>query len=209
MKQSEILSYVYDFVSHLFESPVNKVITRIILFGSAARGNMMEESDVDLFVDAPLSKVADVEKAVVREINKFEMHAEKTWHVRGINSPLKVIVGDLHDKRWSSLRDEILSYGRLLYGTYTEMPDAPRHHVIVSYQLHKLAQKNKMALLRELFGYTSKKKKIYKKQGMLESTGGSRVGINAVIVTADRIAAFKAFFKKYKAPVTFTECWLK
>lgn len=111
MKQEELFSYAYDFVSQIVDN--KKIFTslrRIILFGSVARGDFRENSDVDLFFEVK-SKRKEVESSIKKEINKFEARA-KNWAMRDIDLPFKVFVGSLNEPRWGELRDEILNYAK-------------------------------------------------------------------------------------------------
>ena len=52
MKQSEVFSYVYDFISQILEKKeIFESIKRIILFGSIARGDFDKDSDIDIFIE--------------------------------------------------------------------------------------------------------------------------------------------------------------
>ncbi len=47
-----LFPYIYDFLSLLSEDDkLKSKIKRIILFGSVARGEADEESDIDIFID--------------------------------------------------------------------------------------------------------------------------------------------------------------
>jgi predicted nucleotidyltransferase len=209
MKQTEILSYTYDFLSQLYDDPISSSINRIILFGSVARNDFTPESDIDLFVDVIHSE-KKVENVVRKQMNKFEARAVKIWHLRDIDNPIKVLVGNLKDKRWDQLRNEIISYGKILFGKFEELPQTSMHHVIITYDLHKLSQKKKMALLRALFGYTSiKKKKRYTQSGILERHEGKKIGANAVIIPVAGLLPIKKTFKKYNVKHRLIECWTK
>lgn len=211
MKQHEIYSYVYDFISQLMDNKeVISSVEKIILFGSGVRGDLHKKSDIDLFIDVKKTKnpekLSDILK---KEINLFEGRSEKTWHLRGITIPLKVIVGDLSHFRWKNLREEIGSYGKIIYGSFEEAPEGLNHYLLVSYELKKLSQKDKMSLLRQLFGYVSKKKgKEYLQKGLIEEMKGKKIGANVILIPRERLKEIKEVLKKHKAGYTVKDAWL-
>lgn len=212
MKQHELFSYIYDFISQLWE---NKLlfdsIEKIILFGSIARGDFREESDVDLFIDlrSP-EKLKEINHLIKKEINKFETRCEKTWFLRGIKLPLKVIAGNLEQERWKELKEEILSYGKIIYGKFEERPRGLAHQVLISYTLKNLSQMRKMAFLRKLFGYTSRKRsKKYIRKGLIDEVKGERVGSQALLLGVEELIKIKKILKEYKVKYQLRDIWLR
>lgn len=198
MKQTEILSYTYDFISLLLgEIKIKDVLSKIILFGSVARGDFDEDSDVDLFVEIKeLGKEKDVEDLVKAKINSFELLAERTWNLRGVNLPIKVIVGRENDETWENLKDEIKHYGIVLYGEYRENKD---NYALISYELSELKQKEKMSFLRRLYGYEAKKnKKVYSKSGLVSSIGAVKTAANQVMVKIEKLREVLKVIKEFK-----------
>lgn len=198
MKQTEILSYTYDFISLLLgEIKIKDVLSKIILFGSVARGDFDEDSDVDLFVEIKeLGKEKDVEALVKAKINSFELLAERTWNLRGVNIPIKVIVGRENDETWVNLKDEIKHYGIILYGEYRENKD---NYALISYELSELKQKEKMSFLRRLYGYEVKKnKKVYSKSGLVSSIGAVKTAANQVMVKIEKLREVLKVIKEFK-----------
>lgn len=52
MKQNELFSYVYDFISQMLENrDIFGKIRKIILYGSIVRSDFTRDSDIDLFID--------------------------------------------------------------------------------------------------------------------------------------------------------------
>lgn len=209
MNQGELISYVYDFISQLMDHEVMPdVIRRIILFGSVARGDFDRESDIDLFIDVQSDK-PDVSLSIKKVLNQFETRAEKTWKLRGVYPHLKLIVDDLEKQKWGELRQEIGSYGLLLYGRFREAPQKISHRMLIAYELNKLPQKSKMALLRRLYGYTTKKgRKEYQQEGLLQKLGGIKMGANVLVVPQEGFASLKKVLVELRVPYTVKSVWV-
>ncbi|MBD3252483.1 hypothetical protein GF386_02015 [Candidatus Pacearchaeota archaeon] len=212
MKQNELFSYAYDFVSQLVENkPILDSIRRIILFGSVARGDFSQKSDVDLFIDLKDSGEEEKIKEIIRkEINKFEGRSEKTWFLRGINLPIKVVIGDIEKEKWKDLKEEILAYGKIIYGKFQKTPEKLEHRILIMYDLKKLSQKRKMSLIRELYGYTTKKSnKKYIQKGFIEKIESKKISPNTLIIRAEDLLKLKQIFKKYRLKYQLVDVWMK
>ena len=98
-------------------------------------------------------------------------------------------------------------------------------HFLITYQLNELNQNEKMKLLRGLYGYSNKKEsagrnggsKVYFQKGLLdeireskdEKSSGKRVGINCILVPADKFGKVRAFFGRFKLKLEVVEVFLK
>ncbi len=110
MNRNNLIAYAADFVSFLLDSDIFKRINRIILFGSVARGNFDEESDIDLFIDTK----EGIEKEVRSILHLFQdSEIQKKWNLKGLENDLSLKIGDLN--KWKLKRD-ITSDGIILYG---------------------------------------------------------------------------------------------
>ncbi len=209
MKQEELFSYVYDFLSQLLENKeIFSTINQIILFGSVARGDFHSKSDIDLFVDTKQPK--KIKELIKKELNKFELRAEKTWLLRGINLPLKTIVGDLSQPQWKELREEILSYGKILFGSYEGTSENRKRFFLIIYELKSLSQRSKMTLLRKLHGYkSSKNDKEYVQKGLLQEIGGKKIEANVILINPETWPRVKLLFQPLKVKYTIQEIWTK
>jgi len=208
MKQQELYSYVYDFISQLLENNESiNLIRKIILYGSVARGNFTEKSDIDIFIDTtnPSKLKAQVEK----ELNKFEQKVEKTWALRGIKLPLKIMIENIEHSRWKNLREEIASYGKIIYGSIEETPMKLKHFLLVSYELKNLTQKEKMSLIRKLHGYISKKESVeYTKTGLVKEIAGEKMGSNIILIPRLEWDKIKKILSLYKTKYTIKDIWV-
>jgi len=212
MKQNELYSYVYDFVSQVLDNKtVFDSVKKIVLFGSVARGDFRKESDIDLFVDLKsLKKQKKVNSLIKKEVDKFEARSEKTWHLRGVDLPLKIVVGDLDQKRWKDLREEMLSYGKIIYGDWEISPDGLKHHLLITYDLKHLPQKKKMGFLRKMYGYSEEKKgKKYVQPGLLEELKGEKVSVNALLIWRSDFVKIKQLLKEYSVRYWLRDTWFK
>ncbi|MDP7079237.1 MAG: nucleotidyltransferase domain-containing protein [Candidatus Undinarchaeales archaeon] len=149
-----MLADILDFVSFLMEEPgMVERIGRIVLFGSVARGDFDEESDIDLFIDVLSDDdIAFVEEQSRSVLDRFESSAETTWHLRGIDLPIRPLVGRLDDPRWAALVEDIKGNGIVLYGPFDQLPENLERRVLVNYSLAGLEQKEKMRVIRRLKG---------------------------------------------------------
>ena len=204
---AELFSYIYDFLSQLLEhEEILQSVQKIILFGSAVRGDFHSTSDIDLFIDT--TSAPQIQKIVKREQSLFEKRIEKTWALRGITLPIKIQIGDLSHSRWETLNDQIAQYGKVVYGPYEQAPKKLQHFVLITYELGKLKQKHKMAFLRVLYGYKTRKgKKQYTKKGRLESMGGKRIGVNSLFFPRDKALEIRHILNKYKMAHTVKDVW--
>src|SRR3989338_6131732 len=177
MKKNELYSYVSDFLSTLyFKKNFLDRISSIALFGSAARGDFDKESDIDIFIGV-ISKgsILEIEQIVKDAINEFELKAREVWHIRGIKSPIKCIVGVLSDEAWNELRKEIESYGILFYGRLKTNTQSLESYSLFEYSLRDFKQKKRVAFQRQLLGYKSKKKKkVFSRSGLIEQLQGAK-----------------------------------
>lgn len=212
MKQNELFSYAYDFVSQMLENKeIFDTIRKIILFGSVVRGDFTKNSDVDIFVDVNSSanpkKINDLVK---KEINKFETRAEKTWAIRGINLPLKVIADDINKEKWKDLQEELLSYGKLIYGKFEILPENCVHKIIVTYNINLLPQKKKMSFLRKLYGYKLRKgKKEYIQKGLINEISCEKLNSGALLLVKDDWLKVKKLLCEYKINYLIRDAWMK
>ena len=209
MNQEELFSYVYDFLSQLLENKdIFPHLRRIILYGSVVRGDFRENSDIDVFIDSNFPQ--KIKNKVKGELNKFEARTEKTWALRGLSLPLKIIVDNLSHSRWKELREEILSYGKIVYGPFESLPLHKKLYFLIIYELKTKHQAEKMAFLRHLYGYNSKKKKKeYLQKGLLEQIKGLKLEANVLLIPPESWILLKKVFLKFKINYTIREIWSK
>ena len=171
-----MLGYIYDFLSILFDKLKNKEnIKSIILFGSFARGNPRKDSDIDIFIDVEEKSRIEIDKIIKESLNEFEIKAENTWKLRDMTNPIVPIVDGLEKEQWRELRQEIKSYGIILYGK-SVLKEEAKQKMLITYNLSKLKQKDKMKVIRELLGYQIKREnKVYKQVGLIEEIKANKL----------------------------------
>lgn len=208
MKNEYALSYVYDFL-RILAGKAGDDVEDIILFGSLARGDFdKERSDVDVFVSVSKDKEKTVQDAVNKTQNEFEVYSKRTWKLRGIDMPIKCIVGDIDSGRWSELKREIVSSGISLYGRYRELPEKLKHCFIFSFSLSKLKSCDRVSVVRRIYGYSTKKGgKTYTQSGILYSAGGEKVNPGVILVPAKYYNMIFDFFKKNGVYFRTREVW--
>ena len=207
----KLLPYIYDYISILFEeNEIKSRINRIILFGSVARGDFGPESDVDIFIETPKKSSDFVEKLVRKAEKRFWSVSENKWRKLGINNPVKSIIGDLDRPEWKELKLEIISYGLVLYGKFESLPENMKHYSLFTYSLSGIQAKEKMKLLRTLFGYTIKKdKKEYRQAGLVEKIGGRKFACNSVLVSTEKSKEVHDIFTGLGVTPEIDEVWMK
>lgn len=207
----EIVAYIYDFLSMVFENGAGEKIKEVILFGSVAKKSFDKKSDVDLFFNIKDKKdEREVEGELKKVLKSFEVKAEKTWALKKIKFPIKFIVGCLEDEVWKNLKDEIISSGILLYGQYKEMPEKLNHNYLFYYSLNNLPRKEKMRFIRKMFGYGLKRgKKEYRQEGFLKEISGLKLGSNAVLIPSQEALKVKKLFSSFKIKYKIIESWIR
>ena len=212
MEKNEIYSYIGDFLSLLyFKKDFLGKINSIVLFGSAARGNFDKESDMDIFIDVKNKEdIKEIEEIISSTLSEFELKAKGSWHIRGIKNPIKCIAGVLKDKRWDELRKDMQSYGTVLYGKFISSSEGLSSYSLFEYSLKDFKQKNRVAFLRELLGYKSKKKKkTYAHKGLIEKINGIKLENNNIIIPSKEALALQKFFTKRKITPKIREIWVR
>lgn len=191
---------ILDFVSFLMEEPgVVERIGRIVLFGSIARGDFDEESDIDLFIDVlDTDDISTVEEQVRSVLDRFESSAETTWHLRGIDLPIRPLVGRLDDPRWAALVEEIKGNGIVLYGPYDQLPENLERRVLVNYSLAGLEQKDKMRVVRRVKGH-----------GPVGSKERTPLAGKALLVDPAEARELGSLLRKYGARYQVREVYLR
>lgn len=152
IQKNDLIAYAESFLSFLITDEVFRKnhVKEIVLFGSVARGDFDENSDIDLFInifDANDEKI--VEMAVERNLSVFhKSNVFESWKLRNIKNEIKCHVGTLEE--WE-LRRSVVSEGILLYGSYTGVPEKMRAYVLFTFEPIKgVARRNRV--IRTLFG---------------------------------------------------------
>ncbi len=178
-----------------------------VLFGSAARNEAAEDSDIDLLV-LPRSRRA------TRQVLNAIQSVEKARKVK--ISPLISHSASLSDVD-RQLLESIVRQGIPIVGA---LPDIGTHELelepvrLLSLGLRGLDQRSKVRLERELFGYRSRRRyrrKVYssRTRGRLELLGGRRIGRTLVIVPERAVGEVDRLLRCHGAHRVFVPAWIQ
>ena len=193
----KLVAYAMDFASFLIQKiPETQNINRIILFGSAARGEAEKESDVDIFVDV-IKEDSQFEKEIKKCVSDFILSAKyrQYWKLLGIKNEIQLITGNLD--KWEELKPSITANGIMLYGKF--LPEI-KQGVHKAFFLWENVKPNTKRVLfnKQLFGY-NQKGKFY--GGLLQRYKGERLGKGSIDVPLEYALIFHNLFKRYKITV--------
>ena len=200
MKRENLISYAANFVSFLLDQ-FQTDIDKIVLFGSVARGDFDDESDIDLFVDTK----KEIQKDVLKTLSFFRMsETQKKWELKGLKNELSIKVGDLN--KWKLKRD-ILTDGIILYGKFKELPDTVEYYLLIKPSFKKFSRSKKVSLWRSLYGYSQKtNSKTYKTKGIVNEVDGKRIESGIIIKMTNKKQVLD-FLNKEKISYTVNEIW--
>lgn len=164
MQRNELVSYAMSFAAFLLrESHVSENISKIILFGSVARGDFDKESDVDIFVDTNLQ-----DRIIQKQLDLFnKSKIKEIYNLKGIKNEIVLKIGSLD--KWRGLRESIAEDGIALYGKYEEKPKQLNHFTLFRISVEKRIFSSKVRIWRKLYGYKQKVgEKVYESKGLLQ-----------------------------------------
>lgn len=203
ISRTALLGYALSFASFVVDSKIGNDINKIILFGSVARGDFSEESDVDIFIDCD----DKFEKDLLKMLSLFrESQMHKIWRLKGVAQDISLKVGRLHE--WK-LRREVISSGILLYGKYNELPSGAEYYALVRIDgISERRSAEQMKLFRALYGYKQRiGKKIYESKGLVVAAGGLKLGKGVSLVPMERRQELISFLNKNKVRYKIHELW--
>ena len=74
-----------------------------------------------------------------------------------------------------------------------------KHYVLISFTLKNLPQKDKVKVLRKLYGYEEKKgSRLYCHQGLSSNLNAKKLGSNVILASIKNLPEFVNFFSKSK-----------
>lgn len=201
MKRNNLIAYAQAFSSFILDSENGDRIRGIILFGSVARNEFDEESDIDMFIDTDVDR-----KKILKQLNLFsESQSNKTWKLKGIKNEISIHVGDF-DK--SPLKRDIISSGIQLYGSVLSLPAEMSHYLLFTLEFADIERKKQVNIWRKLYGYTQKVgKKIYKSEGLINSLGGKKLEKGIFIIHIDKKQEIIKFLNNNKIKYKVYEIW--
>ena len=201
MKKENLIAYAMNFASFLLDEKISKDIDNIILFGSVARGDFEDESDIDIFIDSK----SDIEGEVNKTLSFFnQSEMQKKWELKGVKNDISVKVGEL--SKWR-LRRDVIADGILLYGKFKQLAEGVDYYLLLTLSFKQFKQGQKVKLWRRLYGYKQKiGKKVYHSKGLIENLGAKRLD-NCLAILVKNKKEILDFLNKEKINYSLREIW--
>ncbi len=191
------VSYAENALSFLFLDPtLFPFIRTIYLYGSAARGELTESSDIDIFIDSSSEK--DIEAMAKAAFSRFISSQDYgKWKRLGFTFPFSIHAGDFQE--WE-LRSSILADGIILYSKNSFL-DIGNRYILFIITLPK-NKKKYLHFIRTFFG---RKEKGYTEHGVLHDIHGSKISSTVVVIPKEHLQTLTQFFIKEKISYRFKE----
>jgi predicted nucleotidyltransferase len=188
-------SQVYEEIKHIATEMVNTGVEAVVLFGSYARGDYSEGSDIDLLV---LFKTkADLEK--------------KSTEIYGITAKsslfFQVICMTLEELQSSTLLESVLRDGRILFSGQEArklLTPVYKPYALVTYSTANLNAKQRVVFSQRLEG---RRQKEYRYQGLIHKLAGYKVGKGVLMVPSVNLGALAEHFEKNKIDYSIRYVW--
>lgn len=180
-------------------------IQTTILFGSFARGQEKEESDVDICI---ILKNELKKNTIQNQLLALEKKYDKNINI--------VFTTQQFEKLDRHFIETLLREGIILFGTIPEISIQRLElepYEIIKYDLSTLTHPEKMKIKRLLYGITTKKEyngKIYQntQKGKVEEFGGMRIGIASILIPEKTSWQIEELLRKYKISIRKITIWL-
>ena len=204
MIQESILPLISEILPRITRIPK---LTTAILYGSAARGELTEASDIDLMLifDVPHNPETGGELEVAHRI-LGEIKTERR---------LQIIATNLKQALDPDFLDNISREGLIIYGkpvilTTENLQLKP--YVIYTYTVKGLPQMKKSRLQRALKGYKVVRKlggKVYKseKNGLLKTLQAKKLGKGVMMVPQENSKALEKLFTQHNIKHVKIKAW--
>jgi len=177
-------------------------VERIVLFGSASRGEAGKESDIDIFIE-----VKEKNKTFEEEISKTQEKFYKSrecllFKVKGIDNKINIKLGKLKD--WGDLYNSVASDGIIFYGPYEakELPSNVKHLIIFFWDK---VGKNRGAFLNKLYGFNLKNKNY---PGLITKLNGKKIGKSSAMFPIQYKKEIFNLLKNYKVNARSIEVFI-
>ncbi|MBU0459339.1 MAG: nucleotidyltransferase domain-containing protein [Nanoarchaeota archaeon] len=200
MKKNELIAYAESFTSFVIEK-LKTNIKEIILFGSVARGDFSQSSDIDLFFNVQnkndITKCKTELKNLERKFYKSKIFIQ--WKQKGITNIIKPKIGIL--EQWG-LKRSIISDGLVLYGKYKSDLKGEGYLLIVLGIIKDVTKRNKIT--RTLFGRSENN---YSTKGLISEVGGKKLAPTILIIPLQFSDKIITFLQKEKISFQLYELW--
>ncbi|MBI4139440.1 nucleotidyltransferase domain-containing protein [Candidatus Woesearchaeota archaeon] len=176
MKRYKAIAYVQQALSFLFINEKNaEKIRAIYLYGSAARDELTQESDIDIFIDCEEKDEKKMETEGKSAISRFyESKEYEKWKILRFTHPISINTGNV--RVWE-LNTSISSEGILLYSRQTDIIKGKKETLFIIELPSKKEQYLKFT--RKFFG---RKEKYYRGEGILHNLKGKKISSNVFII---------------------------
>ena len=203
-----VLSAALDLAQKIKAIPT---LEAIILFGSAATGEMHKKSDVDLY----LLFNADHDPEAGEEGKVVHRAAGEIEHSYKLENPFSFVFvnrGEAVNSEflWEVAKDGIMLYCRpeKVLGTKEYLKPA----VFISYTFGGILQKDKMYVGRKLYGYKARltykgKEYVIEREGLITQYG-KRLGRGTFIIDARKSDDVIRLFNEKSVTYTITKVWV-
>ncbi len=191
-----LISCAYSFVSFFLRNINLKEtnIRTIYLFGSVARGDFREDSDIDIFIDS-YDKLNAVKERLLNRFYKSEEY--KKFELMGVDNEIKVITGKLDE--WE-LKESVQKNGIVLFGCPAQ--DIKRYFLVSFEPIQEVTRRNKV--IRRLFGRTEKH---YAAKGLVAELKGEKISERTFIIPAEEVSKVLSIFSKEKVNYKLEDIW--
>ena len=198
MEQNKLISFALNFASFL----VDRIeVKSIILFGSVAKNNFDEESDIDLFIETDKKNEGKI-KALLDLYRKTKDYEK--FRLSGIENEISVKCGKLNE--WKDLKRSIISGGIILYGNYEGKPEKLKHKLLFLLNTEALERSKKITAWRKIYGYKQKVgKKVYLSNGLAEK----KLGRGVFLASIENSQEVLDFLIKNKIRYSFSDIWVE
>jgi len=208
---NDLMSYTYDFVSYLMlQPPIKKYpITKIILFGSVARGDYTKRSDIDLFIDiANLNKISSLSNEIEKiKTNFFESERMKKWGRLNIANNFNIAIGNLKEKKWNELKRSMHSHAILIWARFSDIGEEELvPYALIKWNIGMDNASKRVNIARKLYGYKQKGRTY---AGLLKEIDAKLIGKGIALVPAEHINRFRELFTNLEIKYNIVDVFIK
>ncbi len=173
-------------------------IKAVYLFGSVARNDFDEDSDIDVFVDADKKDVENLEKLCSHTLGKFLKNEGEKYRLRGLDNKISIKVGELSkwDLKSSVDAEGITLFSRAGKASYNRM-------TIFSFSPIK-SPKDRIRIVRKLFGRAEQD---YQAKGLVHELGGIVINPRTFMIPSLYAKKILQIFSKEKVTYRLEEVW--
>ena len=202
----KLIAYAMDCASFILQQMRDdaKYVKSIIVFGSVARHEAVEDSDIDLYIDVIKN---NLEEKIMAAKKKFlgSQIVESYWKLLNVENEINIQVGDLNKD--SILRESIISNGIIIFGKYYTDEEKEKSILFTIHSRKKTSEN--LRLWRKLYGYSQKVgRKIYAKKGILEDCHGQKIAKGVFILPSNFANEMHNLLKKMKVPHELRIIWV-